>query len=200
MKRAKTGHFRNPEKPMGRKREKAQKLTAEARAQLLAGLPEGEVPAFLTETTGFDMELQIWRDLSPDLRRINSLARLDRFGFAMYCVHMADWIRATLDIKAKGETYKARSTITKDWLLKMNPMVKVREIAEKHLLELGARFGLDPTSRFKLVGLQAGLAGQGFLPFGDGADKPAPDAPQEEPAARPTGFLADNSSTPPRPN
>jgi P27 family predicted phage terminase small subunit len=176
-------------------------MTAEERAQLLADLPEGEVPAFLTDGGNFQLELQIWKDLSSDLRRINALARLDRFGFAMYCVHMADWITATKEIRLRGATYKARNTVNGDVLQKLSPWVKVREIAERHILELAARFGLDPTSRYKLVGIQAGLVGQGFLP---GMDQPhqAPgqsDGPTAT-ALAPTGFLANNASPPPRPN
>lgn len=173
-------------------------MSADERAQLLASLPDGEVPSFLTDGGDFRMELQIWKDLSPDLRRINALARLDRFGFAMYCVHLADWIRATLDIKKNGPTYMARNTITKDMQHKLSPMVKVREIAEKHILELGARFGLDPTNRFRLVAAQAGLAGLGLLPLGDGqAKSPAAAADTAEPDAV-TGILARNAS--PLPN
>lgn len=176
-------------------------MTADERAQLLAGLGEGEVPAFLlTEETDFRLELEIWKELSTDLRRINALARLDRFGFAMYCVHMADWIRATLHIKEHGATYKARNTVNKDVLQKLSPMVRVREIAERHILELGARFGLDPANRFKLVGIQAGLAGQGFLPFGGEPGQKKPDSEEESEAApqAATGFLANNAATPPQ--
>jgi P27 family predicted phage terminase small subunit len=201
VKKAKAGHFRKPEK---RDRSKATKLSADERAQMLAGLQEGEVPAFLLNGADFRLEIQIWKDLAPDLKRINALAKLDRFGFAMYCVHMADWVTATLHIKKNGATYKSRNTINKDVLHKLSPMVRVREIAERHILELGARFGLDPTNRFKLVAAQAGLAGQGMLPFGDsGAGKPPSPAtaPEAERPEVPTAFLSRNSSEPPqRPN
>lgn len=167
-------------------------MSADERAQLLSGLGEGEVPSFLLDEKGdFRKEVEIWKELSTDLRRINALARLDRFGFAMYCVHMADWIRATLHIKEHGATYKARNTINKDVLHKINPMVRVREIAERHILELGARFGLDPMNRFRLIGVQSGLAGQGFLPgLTPPDDKPKPQVDKQEESGAATGALA----------
>jgi P27 family predicted phage terminase small subunit len=196
VKAAKAGHFRKPER---RTRVKPGTLSAAERAQMLSGLPDGEVPAFLTAGGDFRLELQIWKDLSVDLKRINALARLDRFGFAMYCVHMADWITATLHIKKNGATYEARNTLNHDVLQKLSPMVKVREIAERHILELGARFGLDPTNRFKLVAAQAGLAGQGMLPFGDAQEKPtATGSVVNDEKENPTGFLGRKSTAPPR--
>lgn len=180
-------------------------MSAEERAQLLANLGEGEVPAFmLSEEVDFRLELEIWKDQAPHLRRLNALAKLDRYTLAIYCVHMADWIRATLDIRKNGATYKARSTITKDVLHKLNPMVRVRADAEKAILDLASRFGFDPMSRFKLVGVQSGLAGQGFLPGmfdADGQPKPAAAAETEqEDSGAPTGMLARSATPLPRPN
>jgi P27 family predicted phage terminase small subunit len=150
-------------------------MSADERAAMLAGLGDGDVPAFLLdEKVDFRMELDVWKDQAPHLKRMNALQKPDRYTFAIYCVHMADWIRATLDIRKNGATYKARSTITKDVLHKLNPMVRVRNDAERAILDLATRFGLDPLSRFKLVGIQAGLVGQGMLPGlleGDGAQK-----------------------------
>lgn len=188
-KTAKDGHFRKPERRARSKFKSA--LSAEERAQVLASLKEGEVPSFMMDQR-FDMELKIWTELAPDLRRINALANLDRFGFAMYCVHMADWVAATLDIKKNGPTYKSRNTITKDVLHKLNPMVRVRDIAEKHILDIGGRFGLDPFNRFKLIAAEAFGGGQLPLPFGGQAAEPDP----EQPSAAPTGFLKNNASTP----
>lgn len=198
VKEAKDGRFHAPDKRTRRKKKPS--IPAQERAQLLATLPDGEVPSFLVNDGDFGMELRIWKDLAGDLKRINALQRLDRFSLAMYCVHMADWIRATIDIREHGATYKAKSTITKDWLHKLNPMVKVREIAEKHILDLAARFGLDPTSRFSLIKTQAGLA-QGMLPFGDnppaaaeeGAAVPAPAQESEDV----TGIMGRKGALPP---
>jgi P27 family predicted phage terminase small subunit len=168
---------------------------------MLAGLPDGEVPEFFTEGGDFRQEVKIWKDLSADLHRINALQRLDRYGFAMYCVHMADWIKATLEIKAQGPTYKARNTINGDVLHKLSPWVKVRETAEKHILALAASFGLDPMSRFKMLGVQAGLAGQGFLPFDREPAKPEAAAGEGEGDDNsPTGILSRSASPPPRPH
>jgi P27 family predicted phage terminase small subunit len=200
VKKAKAGHFRKPES-RARRPKKLPTLSVEERAQMLAGLPDGEVPEFFTEGGDFRQEVKIWKDLSADLHRINALQRLDRYGFAMYCVHMADWIKATLEIKIHGPTYKARNTINGDVLHKLSPWVKVRETAEKHILALAGSFGLDPMSRFKMLGVQAGLAGQGFLPFDREPAKAETAASEGEGEdIAPTGILARSASPPPRPH
>jgi P27 family predicted phage terminase small subunit len=200
VKAAKAGQFRQADR---RKRSKAPVMSADERAAMLAGLGDGDVPAFLLdEKVDFRMELDVWKDQAPHLKRMNALQKPDRYTFAIYCVHMADWIRATLDIRKNGATYKARSTITKDVLHKLNPMVRVRNDAERAILDLATRFGLDPLSRFKLVGIQAGLVGQGMLPGlleGDGAQKRV-DEPQQEDGERPTGMLTRSAAPPPRAN
>jgi P27 family predicted phage terminase small subunit len=72
----------------------------------------------------------------------------------MYCVHMADWIAATLDIHKHGSWMKAKN-VNGDEMPRLNPAVKVREIAERHILQISERFGLDPANRYKLMRDQA---------------------------------------------
>ena len=42
-----------------------------------------------------------------------------------------------------------------DAMPRINPSVKVREIAERHILDISARFGLDPSNRYRLLRDQA---------------------------------------------
>lgn len=93
---------------------------------------------------------RIWIELMPVLRSFNLLTKLDRYTFAMYCVHMSDWLSATKDIADNGHSYKAVN-VNGDELHRMNPAVKVRQVSERAILEISARFGLDPQSRFKLL-------------------------------------------------
>lgn len=190
------GKFRKPD---ARKR-KPSIMSAEERAGLIAQLTDGQIvnpPGFMLEGRDFDMALTVWRELAPDLDRINALARPDRYSFAMYCVHMADWIEAVLEINKSGPTYIARNTVNGDELHKLSPWVKVREIAARHVLDIGARFGLDPANRFKLIRDEALIAAQGNL-F---ENRTVPSAIVEEDATTgdPTGFLK-RSASPPRPN
>jgi len=204
-KEAKAGHFRKPDTRDRSKKAKAGKggqikLTNEARAELLACLPAGEIPGFMSKDGMFDEALQIWKDLSPGLKRLNALSHADRYAFAMYCVHVANWIEAEREIRSKGATYTARNSVNGDELQKLSPWVRVREISERHILEIGSRFGLDPYNRFKLLKEEA-LVPQGWLPGMGKDDQPAPQPEQEDTGAA-TGALARAASPPPgsRPN
>lgn len=148
----------------------------------------------------FDEALQIWKDLSPGLKRLNALSHPDRYAFAMYCVHVANWIEAEREIRKHGATYIARNSVNGDELQKLSPWVRVREISERHILEIGSRFGLDPYNRFKLLKEEA-LVPQGFLP-GMGNEAPPASQPEQEDSGAATGALARAASPPPgtRPN
>ncbi len=149
----------------------------------------------------FDGAIAIWRELSPELARIGLLDRLDRHALAIYCVHMADWIDATKDIAANGTHYKAKN-VNKDDLWRRNPAVLVRELAEKHILELGERFGLNPATRFKLLRDQSLIPNSGL--FGDRDAPPAKEANADTPPAttesddvddeNPTGLMSRRGS------
>ena len=144
---------------------------ADTRAAELAAAPPASAdplspPVWLGEAK-LRPALAIWRELVPDLKRYNLLDTLDRPTFAMYCVHMADWVQATRDIAKNGHSYAAKN-VNGDDLMRVNPAVKVRELAERHILEIGSRFGLDPSSRYKLLRDQSASA-LGGLFSGQGA-------------------------------
>jgi P27 family predicted phage terminase small subunit len=136
--------------------------------------------------------LAIWRQLVGELRRFNLLDTLDRGTFAMYCVHMADWIAATKDIAKYGHSYTAKN-VNNDDLMRLNPAVKVRELAERHILEIGSRFGLDPASRYRLLRDQSAAPLGGL--FGSASEglsaAPAPAAEEE-----PVGLMRRASEAP----
>lgn len=179
----------------------AQVAIAEAAAEALA-----EHPKFMSDPRVKEA-LTIWRELEGDLKRLHLLDRLDRHTFAMYCVHMADWITATRDIQKRGH-WKNVKNVNGDHLPRLNPMVKVREIAERHILEIGARFGLDPANRYKLLRDQAAAPSPNpdlfnRKPAGIDAhpEQPSPPAAHETPP-NPLGLMDDLASVPPgsRPN
>lgn len=198
----KAGHFRKPDArtPEARKNKRATKkpkLSIEQRAELLAALPPGEIPPFMVDDGAFDSALVVWRDLSPGLKRLNALTHADRYAFALYCVHVSNWIEAETAIRNNGAIYKARNTVNGDELQKLSPWVRVREISERHILEIGSRFGLDPFNRFKLLQLEA-LVPAGMLPGLFDANAEQQTKGDDDKGA--TGMLARHSSSPPRPN
>jgi P27 family predicted phage terminase small subunit len=190
-KAAKQSSFRAPDK---RKRRKVAMRSAEERAALLASVAGADAlapPEFMAESAEFDGALDVWRQMAPDLQRIAALTNLDRYTLAIYCVHMADWIVATRDIKANGQWHTVK-TVSGDKMERLRPAVKIRELAERHIMEIGERFGLNPSARYKMLRDEAIVAGQGnlFAPR-DGADAPAASV------EKPTSMLARNSSPPP---
>jgi P27 family predicted phage terminase small subunit len=168
----------------GRRKGKRQKAAPERAAELAAAPPQrGDhlAPPAYMEGEKFAEELAVWNELVPELRKLNLLQRLDRYTFAMLCTHIADWIKATRDIKEMGAHYGAVG-VAEQKLMRMNPAVKVREIAEKHILDIGEKFGLNPFARYKLLREQS-LAGLGSLfdrdrepEKNESAEQPAPPA------------------------
>lgn len=183
---------------------KKDKRTAEQRAAVLASVQQDH-PKFLADHR-LKAALDIWRELEPDLRRLHLLDRLDRHTFAMYCVHMADWITATRDIQNRGH-WKNVKNVNGEPMPRLNPMVKVREIAERHILEISSRFGLDPANRYKLLRDQAAAPKAQDL-FSSVPGQPAAGAsppasgPEPDELPSPIGLMDDLASRPPgtRPN
>jgi P27 family predicted phage terminase small subunit len=194
----------NPGRRKGRK-----KAAAEERAAQLAAAPaqggDRLAPPEYLDGKLFEMELKIWNELVPELRRLNLVHRLDRYTLAMLCTHIADWLTATTDIKENGAYYEAENVNGKP-LMRLNPAVKVREIAEKHILEIGGQFGMNPFQRYRLLREQSGVPGMGNL--WDAAEKrekekaaaagkpPAPDDDEDDPV----GLFVQMSRDRARPN
>lgn len=157
---------------------KAKPASADQRAAQLASAPAdlnataGKLaapishPKFLAEPK-MKEALAIWKELAPELVRLHLLDRLDRYSFALYCVHLADWIVATRDIQQRKQWMNVKN-VNGDMMPRLNPSVKVRELAERHILEIGARFGLDPANRYRLMRDQAAAP----LPQGNAGDQP----------------------------
>lgn len=189
-KEAKASSFRAADK---RVRKKVVFRSAEERAKLLASIggQDGLAPPdYLAESEEFDGALSVWRELAQDLARIAALTNLDRHTLAMYCVHMADWIDATRDIKANGQWHKVK-TVSGDKMERLRPAVKIRELAERHIMEIGERFGLNPAARYKMLRDESLVMGDLFArrpTANDGGTSPA------TPTEKPTGMLARASS------
>lgn len=181
------------------------KASAEQRAAVLAAAPRvgGDelAPPAMLKDRALGPARKVWEELAPELRRLNLLQPLDRYTFAMYCVHMADWIKANRDIQREGAHYDAPMTGGEATMKRLHPAVKVRELAEKHLLEIGARFGLDPANRYRLLRDQAAaLVSSGGLfdrePETD-TRPPASPAPEPDLDDDPVGLMRRMSAPPP---
>jgi P27 family predicted phage terminase small subunit len=136
-----------------------------------------------------EVALKVWSDTADDLVKLNFLRPSDRHSFARYCAHLSKWVAASKIIDTEGDHYETKS-VTGELLKRLNPMVKVREIAEKHLIELEDRFGLNPTARQKMLRGQAALPAAGLF---DGMikkeDGESDDLPHSRPLGSPIGVL-----------
>lgn len=171
---------------------------AKTRAGALASTPGATAdalspPEFMDGAEDFAGALAVWRELAPELKRNNLLERPDRYTFAMYCVHMADWIDLTKKIATEGTHYEAEG-VTGQKLWRLNPAVKAREIAERHILEIGPRFGLNPADRYKLLKDQSAAKFGLFDRVPDGKDDGAKEGDGVD---NPVGLLGRAAASPP---
>ena len=140
--------------------------------------------------------LGVWHRIAPELHRLNILSPSDVDVFGRYCRHFADWIEATATINREGSTVLVKMTNSEERMPRMHPAVKVREVAEKHLLEIEDRFGGSPLARYRLIAQQAahpGAFGDLFSRAGVTPDQApgttAPTAPAASPSPSPIGVL-----------
>lgn len=125
--------------------------------------------------------VRVWREVLPMLSRNRFFAETDRLALGRYCVHFAEWIAARDTISVEGSTQIVR-TVAGDDMARVHPAVKIRNDAERHLLALEDRFGLNPSARFSLSMKLLGEPGlgepdlfstqPGAAPAGDGAPDP----------------------------
>lgn len=103
----------------------------------------------------------------------------DAPAFARYCQYFAEWIEATNTLNKDGKTQDV-ATVSGDTMVRLHPAVKVRELAERHMMALEDRYALNPQARFSLAQQlldKPGLGSGGDL-FEHVDDKPsAPEAP-----------------------
>lgn len=109
-----------------------------------------------------DYARTVWRRLSPSLFDLGVLKYEDVFSFAAFCESVAVFKRALEELQAAPEmTQEAES----GWR-GQHPAVFNYSAAMNNMLNAGARFGLDPSSRSKLrieaAEKELGLADQLF--------------------------------------
>lgn len=122
---------------------------------------------------------KVWDRIAPDLVRSNIMAPTDFEAFGRYCVHVADWAELSKTIKKEGRTQEVK-TVGGDVMVRMHPAVKARELAEKRMVELEDRFGLNPRYRMAIMRDMSALPGLGSLfDRADKNDKPDHAEPAE---------------------
>ncbi len=172
---------RRPDPAGVRAQKKPVRSTREPQAtesEVLEPVGGAKTPKFLTGAA-----LEIWQEQAPVLRAQNMLKALDEPAFARYCRNFADWIKLRGELDVEGFTYEADTT-NGGKLRRGDPRFMIADRIERQLSEGEDRFGLNPTSRQRLI--MSRLGQQGQLPL----DKPGGDSPPPSAATRsPIGML-----------
>ena len=92
---------------------------------------------------------EAWLELAPELHRLHLLTILDVGPFSVYCVAYATWRRAE-DALARES---ALTMATAEGHQRVNPLVRIRSQAMNDMLRYGAAFGLTPSGRLRLSGM-----------------------------------------------
>lgn len=141
-----------------------------ARAAALSGAARpsrARPPSWLTDATA----RATWKRVVPELQRLNVYNESLRDVVGRYCQHFGDWVRLTREIKRDGSTIWVTMTDGENKMLRVNPAIRVRDLAERALVDLEDRFGFSPLARYRLTGFQAAQPRTDL--FGHAAAKPA---------------------------
>lgn len=134
--------------------------------------------------------LGVWHRITPELRRLNILSTSDADVFGRYCQHFAEWIEAADTIKREGSTVLVKMTNSDERMPRLHPAVRVRDLAEKHLIDIEDRFGGSPLARYRLIAQQAAHPGAWGDLFAQKPDSPAePTAAAASSGTSPIGML-----------
>ena len=141
-----------------RRQSKTDKQIAQAEeiAALLAAAPHegGLSPPALLMDPRCAGALKVWREYAPQLTRLHLLRDTDRHTFAVFCVAVAEYTEAHLDIITKGYS-QAVPAVAGGKMERLRPSVKRREAAQATIMELATRFGLTPTDYYNLMHRQS---------------------------------------------
>ncbi len=92
---------------------------------------------------------EAWLELAPELHRLNLLTVLDLGPFSVYCAAYATWRQAE-EVLARES---ALTIETAEGHQRVNPLVRISSQAMNDMLRYGAAFGLTPSGRLRLSGI-----------------------------------------------
>lgn len=128
----------------------------------------------------------VWRELAPELARMNFLRPTDRHAFSRYCETVVHYWDVTTQLRQSGDTYVTESA--HGTMQRVNPLFLIQERLFKRLTDLEDRFGLSPAARQSIMQRLAQV--QPTLPLGEPAHpSPSADMPASEAPPSPIGLL-----------
>lgn len=132
--------------PGKRKRTRPQPSSKPAAPASIAVASRDKPPTWLTNVVA----KRIWSNVWPSLTRMRFANETDAPAFGRYCQYFAEWIEATKALNKDGKTQNV-GTVSGDTMVRLHPAVKVRELAERHMMAMEDRYALNPQARFSLA-------------------------------------------------
>ncbi len=171
-------------------------------ADLLAPVGDGaEVapPSYLLEA-GFQLALQVWKRLAPELKRTHRLPAESHGTFAQYCVYFGEWLECQIDINEFGRSQTVKTTVGGK-MERDRPSIRHRQSAFDNTIKLAEQFGLTPRHMYSLFKDQAMAAQNNPGLFDNGGDTPKKSPVETElpiaAALGPLGSATRHKSQPP---
>lgn len=127
---------------------KMSKAEKEARKEAEASIAfEGEIiaPDFLDKTA-----MKYFNYLKPQLEQNGMLHPPDAFHFGMLCQNMSEYVAALTVLRKDGKTFKFYDRQGNE-VDKLRAEYKVMRDCEQVISQLGAKFGITPAERLKLL-------------------------------------------------
>jgi P27 family predicted phage terminase small subunit len=101
---------------------------------------EPDCPEWLSEEAKAE-----WGRIVPTLVQLVGVHKIDRALLATYCETWADYHRVVLELREEGETYE--SMTQNGTIIRLHPMVQIRNASRDGLTKLGSKLGLSPSAR-----------------------------------------------------
>lgn len=101
---------------------------------------EPDCPDWLSEEAKAE-----WGRIVPTLVGLVGVHKIDRALLASYCETWADYHRAVIELREEGDTYEC--TTENGTIIRLHPLVQVRNASRDGLAKLGSKLGLSPSAR-----------------------------------------------------
>lgn len=108
---------------------------------------KGEMPRRPIGLSG--QAARIWKSLGPKVHELGLLNEVDGPNFGVFCQAYGDWLELTRELNRLGALNWYQET--ESGYRQVIPEVGARNTAYQVMSKIGARFGLDPSSRSGLV-------------------------------------------------
>jgi len=134
------------------KRKKRELQRMELAKQLAGAAPESTepfAPPAVLERDELQPALAVWRYYAGEMAERNMSDALYRDAFAMFCIEVADYYAAVLDLAQNGWTQRVK-TVSGDMMIRDRPTVRQRDNCFRRAKTLADEFGLHLAAKIRI--------------------------------------------------